>query len=35
MVNFYLLRIHNEEITLDEVPNLWRKKVESKLKAAE
>ena len=35
MVNFYLLRIHNEEITLDEVPSLWRKKVESKEKTAE
>ena len=31
MVKFYLRKILNEEMTLEEVPSLWRKKVEKEL----
>ena len=31
MVNFYVRKIRNEEITIGEVPPLWRKKVEKAL----
>lgn len=32
MVEFYVNRIKNGGMTLEEVPNLWRKKVEEELK---
>ena len=31
MVNFYIRKIRNEEITIDDVPSLWRAKVEKAL----
>lgn len=31
MVNFYVMRIENEEMTVDEVPKLWKSKVEKQL----
>ena len=31
MVNFYVYRIKNGKLTLDEVPEKWRTKVEEKL----
>lgn len=31
MVNFYVHRIQSGKITLDEVPEKWRDKVEEKL----
>ena len=32
MVKFYVKRIKNGAMTLEEVPSLWRKKVEAELK---
>ncbi len=32
MVNFYVMRINNEEMTVEQVPKLWRKNVETKLR---
>ncbi len=31
MVNFYVKRIENGIMTLEEVPELWRTKVETKI----
>lgn len=31
MVKFYIMRISKGQMTVDEVPNLWRKKVEEEL----
>ena len=31
MVNFYIKRIENGIMTLEEVPELWRTKVEEKI----
>lgn len=31
MVNFYLRKIRNNEMTVDEVPKLWRAKVQAEL----
>ena len=31
MVNFYVRKIKAEEMTLEEVPSLWRSKVEKAL----
>ena len=31
MVNFYVRKIRNEEMTIEDVPALWRKKVEKAL----
>lgn len=31
MVNFYIHRIKNNKMTLEEVPQKWRTKVEEKL----
>lgn len=31
MVNFYIRKIKNEEITIEDVPALWRTKVEKAL----
>lgn len=31
MVNFYIMRIKDGKITLEDVPNLWREKVAAKL----
>lgn len=31
MVNFYLMKILNDDMTLQQVPALWRKKVEAAL----
>lgn len=31
MVNFYVRKIKNEDITIEEVPSLWRSKVEKAL----
>lgn len=31
MVKFYVNRIKNEAMTLEEVPSLWKKKVEAEL----
>lgn len=31
MVKFYVNRIKNGAMTLEEVPNLWKKKVEEEL----
>ena len=33
MVKFYLRKIVNGEITIDNVPTLWRKKVQAELDA--
>lgn len=35
MVNFYIHKINSGDMTLAEVPSLWNKKVEDKLKTAE
>jgi len=32
MIRFYLMRIGNGAMTLEEVPNLWHAKVEKELK---
>lgn len=32
MVNFYIMRIQNREMTVDEVPSFWKNKVEDKLR---
>ena len=32
MVRFYVMKIKDGTITIDEVPQLWRKKVETELK---
>ncbi len=31
MVKFYVNRIENGKMTLEDVPNLWKKKVEAEL----
>ena len=31
MVNFYVMRIKNEEMELSDVPKLWQEKVKKKL----
>lgn len=35
MVNFYVHKILLGDMTVEEVPNLWNKKVKEKLKTAE
>ena len=32
MVRFYVMKIKDGTITIDEVPQLWREKVETELK---
>lgn len=32
MIKFYVNRIENGKMTLEDVPNLWKKKVEEALK---
>ncbi len=32
MVKFYVMKIKDGTITIDEVPQLWREKVETELK---
>ena len=33
MIKFYLRKINNGEITIDDVPSLWRAKVQAELDA--
>lgn len=35
MVDFYVIRIKLKKMTVDDVPKIWRSKVEEKLKAFE
>lgn len=33
MINFYIIQIKLKKMTINDVPKLWRKKVEEKIKA--
>lgn len=35
MVKFYIRKITNGDITIDDVPSLWKKRVEEELKKLE
>lgn len=35
MINFYIIQIKLKKMTINDVPKLWQKKVEEKLKAFE
>jgi hypothetical protein len=35
MINFYIIQIKLKKMTINDVPKLWRKKVEEKIKAFE